>query len=144
MHHIIWYRYEERHYAPPVDEFDNVCGPGRTEVVLLEFPVIGVTRKGVRLSTGRFVLLNAHKRYACPTESEARESFLARKRAQIRILKARLTRAESSISLMEPRAIHVNPADRSSPIIGHRARYVRTITYPVSLDLGGNPPCDLV
>ncbi len=48
---------------------------------------------GVQLDWGpdetRFVLESAHKRFACPTIEEARVSFLARKKKQLRIYEHR-------------------------------------------------------
>lgn len=111
----IWYRYEERHYAPPVDEFDNICGPGRTEVVLIKYSVIRHTPKGVWLSIGRFVLHGARKRYACPTEKEARESFLARKKRQLRILNHQVLRVTEAIQKVDKPA---NTIDFSVPTRG--------------------------
>ncbi len=87
MNEKVWYRY----YA---QEF---CGGG----VYLElecFRVIRHTPKGVQLDLGyaseRFVLRSATKRYACPTKTEALESFIAKKRRQIRFLSAELKRTE--------------------------------------------------
>lgn len=101
----VWYRYEARHYAPPIDEFDNVCGEGSRELVLVEFPVLRETRCGVRLTDGKFILKQARKRFACPTKEEAMESFKRRKIVQISILKAQLRSAELDLALHmnEPR-----------------------------------------
>lgn len=101
----VWYRYEARHYAPPIDEFDNVCGEGSRELVLVEFPVLRETRCGVRLTDGKFILKQARKRFACPTKEEALESFKRRKIVQISILKAQLRSAELDLALHmnEPR-----------------------------------------
>ena len=95
----VWYRYEARHYAPPLDEFDNICGEGRRELVLMELPVLRETRCGVRLKDGRFVLKQSRKRYACPTKEEALASFKRRKEVQISILKAQLRSAEWDLAL---------------------------------------------
>lgn len=94
-----WYRYEEVRYSAGVDEFDNPLGKGHLELHLRELPVIKTTPKGVwielyghsiRYDSKRFVLLNARKRYACPTKEAALESFIARKQRQERILKSQL------------------------------------------------------
>lgn len=73
-----WYRYEESHH-------------GERGIVVREYEVLRETPKGVWLDVDdgeRFVLLGARKRYACPTMREAQDSFIARKRRQIRILDA--------------------------------------------------------
>ena len=67
-----------------------------------EYPVVSVTPTGAWIDVfgrKRFVKLNARKRYACPTEVEALESFRARKRRQIRILKHNLAAAEAALRL---------------------------------------------
>lgn len=103
----VLYRYEETHYAPPADEFGDASrGPGSCEVHLREYRIIRRTPKGYwvaldlgdfGISSERFVLASSRKRFACPTEAEARESFRARKRAQIRIYRARIERTEQAL-----------------------------------------------
>jgi len=97
----VWYRYEAQSYSS-VDEFDNVY-TSSPQLRLDTFPVLSETPKGVWLDiagvTRRFVLMGARKRWACPTEPEARESFIARKQRQIRILEAQLDRARTSLAL---------------------------------------------
>jgi len=97
----VWYRYEVRHYAPPLNEFDEIDfgAVGRRELVLVECPVLRVTKCGVRLTDGRFILKQSRKRYACPTKEEAMESFKRRKTVQISILKAQLRSAEEDLAL---------------------------------------------
>ena len=99
-----WYRYEVRNYAPPVDEFDNICGSGRSELVCEKLRVLRHTPKGVRLAGGRFVLRGARKRFAAPTKEEARQSLIARKRRQIKILQAQLRHAELCLAMAEGRS----------------------------------------
>ena len=99
-----WYRFEEIHYAPSLDEFDNPVGEGHTDVCKIELDVIKKTPCGVWLDLGfgsgsRWVSCTSHKRYACPTEAEAMESFLARKRRQITILQSQIKRAERAIAV---------------------------------------------
>jgi hypothetical protein len=100
-----WFRYHDEHYAAALDEYENPIGAGRIGVVLWRIPLIKETPKGVWIGyspcTKRFVLKAAHKRYACSTEQEAKESFIARKKRQISILKARLRDAEEALKLME-------------------------------------------
>lgn len=65
-------------------------------VVLLKYPIIKNTPKGCWVrdysSRGdrRHVCNNTRKRFAFPTAEEARVSFVARKRRQIKILQAQL------------------------------------------------------
>jgi len=101
---ICLYRYEVRSYAPPLDEFDNICGSSRRELVLMKLKVKHVTLKGFRLTHGRFVLKDARCRYACPTPEEAWESFQARKKAQIRILEAKINAAKEDASFKPEQA----------------------------------------
>jgi hypothetical protein len=91
-----WYRYEDVQYASQLNEYDEPIGPGRLEVKLREIPVIKHTPKGVWIGYGngilekKFVLRDSRKRYACPTIEEAKESFIARKKCQVGIYRARL------------------------------------------------------
>jgi hypothetical protein len=54
---------------------------------------------GARLVGGKFVNLNANKKWACNTQNEALESFIAKKARQIRILSNNLARAESDMAI---------------------------------------------
>jgi hypothetical protein len=105
-----WYRYEDRRYAPPVNEYDEVVGVGSLKVHLREFPVVRHTPKGVILGGAsdsyhrnfeRFVCHEWTKKFACKTIEEAQASFLARKARQIHIYQARLRDAELAVSLMK-------------------------------------------
>ncbi len=90
-----WYRYEDRHTAPPLDEYDQPIGRGDVHIDLLKLVVLRHTPKGVWIryftvfKDERFVLTDARKRFACPTVREARVSFLARKKKQLSIHSAR-------------------------------------------------------
>lgn len=108
-----WYRHEEIYTAPPVDEWERNIGEGGVTIHLRKFKVIKHTPKGVWLilyndqEVQRFVLRDAHKRYACPTLEEAQVSFLARKRRQLTIYEARakgirktIEKAEQEFSLL--------------------------------------------
>jgi hypothetical protein len=97
---------EDYNTAAPLDEYDNpIPGGGSTHVRLIKFQVVRHTPKGVWLSwfgcRSRFVLKGAHKRFACPTLAEAKESFLARKKRQIGIYEARIKTAKQAIELAE-------------------------------------------
>jgi hypothetical protein len=97
----VFYRCEEMLYAPSLD-IDNLAGNVRVAVDLLEFPVMKKTLKGVWLDvcgSKKFVLLTARKRFACQTKEEAIESFIARKKRQILILKNQLRNAEAALDL---------------------------------------------
>lgn len=102
----IWYRYEETHYASTLDEYGSSNGDGSTTVRLVELPVVRHTPKGVWIALNysmqeKFVLVEANKRYACPTIWEARESFIARKRRQIRIHSAVIRKVERAIAVLD-------------------------------------------
>jgi hypothetical protein len=106
-----WYRYEEVRYAPSLNEYDEPCGSSRTELQMRHFFVKKHTPKGVWLAYSpdgapfRFVLKDSRKRFACPTKKEALESYLARKRAQIRIYEARLSGYRKALQLGEDRMV---------------------------------------
>ena len=65
------------------------------------YPVIRATRCGVWIddmsTRGKFVNLQAGKRYAAPTIEEALQSYKARKRRQVSILSAQLKRATAML-----------------------------------------------
>lgn len=96
------YRYVQVNYAPPIDEFDNPRGEGRTSIEMQTFDVIKQTPKGVWIndfSGKKFVNLTARKKYACLTEAEALTSFIARKNRHISILTAQLKSAQKSLHI---------------------------------------------
>ena len=108
--HQIYYRYEEIIYE--MNEGDpELCLGRRGRLNILHFPVTKETPCGVWIKIPwidsmegkgkKFILTNARKKYACPTIEEARESFMARKRRQIMILKGQLERARLALSLMK-------------------------------------------
>ncbi len=112
----IWYRYNDVHYAPPLDELYRPCGKGQVKLELREFKVLRHTPKGVWLVyligtwTGgeedkRFVLRDSRKRYACPTKEEALVSYTARKKSQVSKLRAQLSSAEEALGLVEPQGV---------------------------------------
>lgn len=105
-----WYRYVDVHYAPPLDEWERPLGRGDIKVHLEIYKVIKETPKGVWLgrdflgyacSGRRFVLHSSRKRFACPTKDEAMVSYIARKKAQIRIYTARLESAQRALNELE-------------------------------------------
>jgi hypothetical protein len=100
---MTFYRFEDYGVSHGTEEFGFFST--RT-LALREFAVVKETPKGAWIAgpfglTKRFVRLDARKRYACPTVEEARESFMARKKRQIKILKTQLVNAEESLQLAE-------------------------------------------
>lgn len=105
------YRFEDAHYALPLDEFDNPQG-SYMQVEIQAFHVYKRTPKGFWISPtlllpnhlqtkGRFVLLEANKHYACLTVEEAKESFIARKKRQQQIHLSRARSAEAAICALQ-------------------------------------------
>ena len=105
----LWYRYEDIRYAPPLDEFDMPIGGGSVGIMLREYRVVKATPRGVWLEHDnwlfdpepKFVLQDSRKRFACPTIIEAKESFIARKNKQIRILAEQLSNAKDALAKMQ-------------------------------------------
>ena len=90
---MLYYRYHEVRYTE-----------SKLMLVKSEFLVIKETPTGVWIyidggMNKRFVKNNARKRFACSTEKEALESFYARKKRQIKILKRQLQEAETALTL---------------------------------------------
>lgn len=96
----IFHRYDDRHRAAPLDERDMPMGAGTHELMHTTYRVTRRTPKGAWIDLGwgdkRFVLLSARKRYACPTEAEALESFIMRKRRQEDIYRDRVQSARNA------------------------------------------------
>lgn len=94
-----FYRFNSWTTAPPHDPF---CVSGAiVGISLSKFKVTKHTKKGVWIEYGfekdRFILVDARKHFACSTISEARESFLARKRRQLGLLE---TQAENTRAVL--------------------------------------------
>lgn len=91
-----WYRYHDWRTG---DEWGSSA-----TVSCQEFRVEKHTPKGVQLYMGykqtRFVLKAARKRFACPTKDEAMDSFRARKKRQLSILRARADHVEEVLRLI--------------------------------------------
>lgn len=101
---VKWYRYEDTLSGDDWGTYVNVH--------LRQLEVVRETPKGVwvrlydsDMAPQRFVLRESRKRYACPTKEEAMESFLARKRKQMKILKAKLAHVEEAIQIAEGKAL---------------------------------------
>lgn len=104
-----YFRIENHQVSSGVDEFDNPVGPGRTELYLHSYEVLKETPKGVWIQaygTKKFILQNARKKFACPTIEEAIESFIARKKRQIRILSGQLENAKMAQYYAEHKVIN--------------------------------------
>ncbi len=105
------YRYYAVHYSLGVDQWDDPLPGYRLSIQLEKFAILKRTPKGAWIRFDRFsmdpaddkkfVLLTANKRYACPDLDSAMESFIARKKRQILILKARLQSTQAALNLAE-------------------------------------------
>ncbi len=131
-----FYRYEERFWAPSLDEFENPRGRAHSTIELIEFEVLKVTAKGAWITRAptktlfgvfrfhaekRFVNLSAHKRYALPSKAEAITSFIARKERQASILEARAAQARELIwkaGLLKP-SLNPDQLPQNEAITGH-------------------------
>lgn len=90
-----WYRY-----------VDMVMWGGDVKVLLEEYDQIKETPCGVWLRYSRWAFYSkqhwmkkgARKKFACPTKEEALESFVARKRRQLDILRYQTERAEEALA----------------------------------------------
>ena len=98
---VLW-RCEAKRYSVCIDPDRDVYGTTPPRLEMSWWTIDRATPKGAWVC-GRFVLLTATKRWACPTEEEALGSFTARKRKQIRILSTQLSRAEADLALAYPK-----------------------------------------
>ena len=88
-----WDPYEERHVGLP-----------HHEIGCLTYAVLKETPKGFWIDYGgekKFVLNDSRRRFAHRTQAEALTSFIARKQAQVRILKSQLKAAEAALWLAQ-------------------------------------------
>lgn len=99
----LWHRYDDRSYAPSLDEFDNPVGRSVLRIVHTTYPVLKHTPKGVWLDLGfggkRLVLHTSRKRFACSTKEEALRSLIERKKRQASIYRARAESAQTALFL---------------------------------------------
>ena len=94
------YRYDAVRVSNGCDEFDESLGH-HIEVYLSRYEIVKHTPKGFwiyPLSGKRFVLKDACKKFACTDEASAAESFIARKKKQIKILNAQIADAQEAIT----------------------------------------------
>lgn len=99
---IYWYRYDSHLVSSGIDEYGVRWGDPKVELRLNEYRVIKETSKGVWLDlygAKKFVLRNARKRWACPTQEEAHESFIRRKQRQIGILIHQIEHAKAALRI---------------------------------------------
>jgi hypothetical protein len=98
------YRFDSHRCSAGVDEWDNPLPGCVLTVRLYTYPIVKRTPKGVWINVygdRRFIRLGTKKSFALPTEEEAKASFIARKKAHIRILTEQLRRAEVELELID-------------------------------------------
>jgi len=87
------------------------------ELKLLQYNLISETPKGYWIENGykkRWVSKTATKRFAYPTKEEAMQSFIARKKSQINILRAQMNEAEVLLYMAENNKSELSIADYNS------------------------------
>lgn len=92
-----FYRYNEIRYSEST-----------LMLVKSEYPITKETKHGVWIDNygqKKFIKTDAHKQYASSTIEGALESYYARKRRQIRILKHQLLQAEAALKLNPDQAL---------------------------------------
>ena len=94
----VLYRLEAQRYSYVIDADREEYGTTAPRLEMHFYFVTKRTPKGAWIGN-QFVLLSASKRFACNTVEEAIESFIARKRKQIKILEAQLSRAQTELNL---------------------------------------------
>lgn len=97
-----WFRYEDVRYSVMNDDYGDSFSV-HTKVELRKYPVIKHTATGawIKGPTGkRFVKRECRKRFAAPTLALAKESFVARKKKQAAIYRARADNAERAIRMI--------------------------------------------
>ena len=97
------YRFEAVHYSPGTDEGgDAIPGIGTVRLYLRTYKVLKETPCGAWIEVNyerKFVNLKANKKFACASEKDAKISFIARKRRQVRILKRQLEYAQTELRM---------------------------------------------
>lgn len=111
----LWYRFEDYISAPMVDEWELPMGPPTVHVRLRTYKVEKVTPCGVRFLDGRFVNRSHRKKYAYPTEAQAKVAFLHRKKRQLEIMRSRIEQVEGAIAIIEGRS---RPWNLQIPVSG--------------------------
>lgn len=104
-----WYRVEETAYSAGVNEWGDPLPGGPTRTNLRAYLVIKRTPTGAWIEADhgkRFVSLNWRKRFALPTVEEAIESYKARKRRQLTILKAQIERVNEALAYLDVKGFY--------------------------------------
>ena len=94
------YRFDDHVFAPMVDEWEIAVERRTVDMMLSRYFIVKRTDCGAwinALGTRKFVNLKAKKRWACETEAEAAESFFARKRRQLAILRGQIDRVTRAV-----------------------------------------------
>lgn len=97
-----WLRYDSHLVSSGIDEYGVRWEDPTVEVRLHRYYVTKETPKGVWLDvygTRKFVLRDARKRWACPTQKEALASFTRRKQRQVGVLEYQLGHAKEALRL---------------------------------------------
>jgi hypothetical protein len=98
----VLHRFEDVVYAAMLDEYEDRSGYVRVGINHKTYTILKVTKCGAWIDVygkRKFVNLEARKKFACKTRDDALISFLARKSAQERILKAKLKNNQAAIVL---------------------------------------------
>lgn len=97
---VLW-RIESKYYSVVVDPDAEIYGTSPVELQITWWEVKNWTKCGARLVEGRFVNLQANKRWAYKTIEEAFEGFLAKRSRQELLLSSRLQncRVEAAIAV---------------------------------------------
>lgn len=103
------YRYVDVCYSVTIDAERELYGTSDPKLVLQTFRIEHLTKCGVWIEYGgklKFINLSATKQFACTTDALARASYRERKKAEVRIYKARLAKAEKALALVDETAIN--------------------------------------
>lgn len=94
---VLW-RCEARTYSVILDAEAEKYGVSDPQLEMTWYPIQRRTPQGAWIE-GRFVRLTAVKRWACPTEREALEEFIRRKRLHVGFLEDKLRKVEFALQL---------------------------------------------
>lgn len=108
-----WYRFQDYYYSTTIDPEREIYG-SRQLFEMRTMTVSALTPKGVWLgyfagSKSKFILLSARRKSYHPTQALALESFIARKKAQVRIYKTRLLDARAALRWGQQQAAKDGP-----------------------------------
>jgi hypothetical protein len=133
-----YYRYSEIRYVAGYDQWGDPVPGYNLAITLTEYEVARHTPKGVRIylvpsmfsideheRPTRLILDKSHKKFACPTKEEALESFIARKKAQIRILRGKLEQAETALNMATSDNITVDNIEDEGVYVGWRKNLLK-------------------